>query len=173
MSIINKLLSTRLSFNGVHFNAYGTEVSWLAPWGRNDKGLGFYLPKEYISFKSLREVKTYLLKGSKLTRNTNKIQGITFDELLEFWVSYNSLNECVVVVTDINYDSKPAHFWEAIPIEDRYELIKDAVLFRCKDKRYAMRLIDSIPSSFGIATGYYTGITFYSNSDIVDGVSDD
>lgn len=139
------------------------EILWYWPWTKPYYNWGYVedyyslyslnLDQKALSFKEYK--KEYASSGMKA-----KVEGFVLTDLLHNWIKVKLRNGHFVVLYDINVSSKSTSFWTRIPSRYKKEMVKDIVVLRCKDKKEAIFLCNSIEEDFASAVAV-------SNADIV------
>lgn len=114
-------------------------------------------------FKSLLSVFSSY-RDRDLDSPMDKVDSISYDNLLRYWINNVLVDDFYVILSDINVSKKSTDFWLRIPKYSAIKFNEDVVVLRCKDKKEAIRLCESIDEHFAKAYLVDHGIIIYDNS---------
>lgn len=99
-------------------------------------------------------------------KNSSKLKGLEYNDLISEWVALKHPVSHVVVLTNINVEARNIQFWAKVPKTDMIHFVKDLVVLQCKDKTEVIRLAENIPPNFADAQGYSAGILITHNKEL-------
>ena len=142
----------RINKQGISFSYYGDTLTWL--WG---KGYSSALYEGIFSDRN--HYWQHIGAVEERSRTKGNLVGASWHNIITFWVKSRFLYETVVVVWDIQYNTKDKAFWRSLPRKSVEAFLEDVVVFRCKDLNQADQIRNSIEiDGLGICKVYVKGV---------------
>lgn len=121
--------------------------------------------KIYSIIVWLQDYLTALFKGNRyLGKASRKLIGVSNKEVYLSWAAREFGNWPVVLLSDIDFDSRDKRFWDSLPDSIKVLFKEDLVCIVCKDTTQMNTIMDSLPVKFATAYGMVNGILARDNT---------
>jgi hypothetical protein len=118
-------------------------------------------------FSAIKYIKSLFSPDKpKFLFSKEKIQGLNLDQIADLIATFFNEEESIFILHSFSPETKPKSFWTKLPLEKRVTLLKDFVIFRCKNFNEMFSQVLEITPESGNCRGYHFGKLAVSNQEV-------